>query len=102
MATDLQSAPFVHLGTCPNIAKSLDSALYAQKQTIPLTVLPLSNRPAGDYCSGWRRQLFWKQAILRRMSRYVKWDGMFFLVVLRYFSTLFAQDSMRLRYLAKS
>ena len=39
MATDLQSAPFVHLGTCPNIAKSLDSALCAQKQTIPLTVL---------------------------------------------------------------
>ena len=39
MATDLQSAPFVHLGTCPNIAKSLDSALCAQKQTIPLTAL---------------------------------------------------------------
>ena len=50
MATDLQSAPFVHLGTCPNIAKSLDSSLWAQKQTIPLTVPPLSNDPAGDDC----------------------------------------------------
>jgi hypothetical protein len=41
MATDLQSAPFVHLGTCPNIVKFLVSALPAQKQTIPHTVLLL-------------------------------------------------------------
>lgn len=48
MATDLQSAPFVHLGTCPNIVKFLASALLAQKQTIPHTVLLLLIDHTGD------------------------------------------------------
>ena len=78
MATDLQSAPFVHLGTCPNIAKSLDSSLWAQKQTIPLTVPLFPMIQQEMTVSGWTRRLFWKQAILRTMSRYVKWGRQFF------------------------
>ncbi len=35
-------------------------------------------------------QLFWKQAILRMMLRYVKWGWHVFLVVGRYFDALFA------------
>jgi hypothetical protein len=31
MATDLQSAPFVHLGTCPNIVKSFSFQLCGRK-----------------------------------------------------------------------
>ena len=72
MATDLQSAPFVHLGTCPNITTSLDSFSYAQKQTIPLTVFPPEETEwrvtVQDGQAGYSR----KQAILRTIFRDVK------------------------------
>ena len=35
MATDLQSAPFVHLGTCPNIKPRIQFPASRQEQTTP-------------------------------------------------------------------
>ena len=57
MATDLQSAPFVHLGTCPNIAKSLDSFSYAQNKPSHSQFSRPRNRMEGN-CSGWTSWLF--------------------------------------------
>ena len=40
MATDLQSAPFVHLGTCPNIAKVSRFNLVRAKTNHPAHSFP--------------------------------------------------------------
>jgi hypothetical protein len=80
----------------------LDSALWAQKTNHPAHSSPLFNSPAGDYCSGWTRQLFWKQAILRMMLRYVKWGWHVFLVTFRYFKRTACLRGIRQRYLPRS
>ena len=54
MATDLQSAPFVHLGTCPNIKLRIQFPASRQEQTTPHS-FPLFKRTKREDCSGWGR-----------------------------------------------
>ena len=72
MATDLQSAPFVHLGTCPNIAKSLRFILVRAKTNHPTHSFPARGTEwrvtVQDGQAGYSR----KQAILRTIFRDVK------------------------------
>jgi len=61
MATDLQSAPFVHLGTCPNIKPYIQFPALVSKTNDPGDSFPLSlERTERECCSGWGRHEIWE------------------------------------------
>jgi hypothetical protein len=73
MATDLQSAPFVHLGTCPNIVvESFSFQFLGRKNKPSRTQLPCFLLAQQGITVQDGQQRFWKQRILQAISTYVK------------------------------